>query len=255
MERVVPLLGQGPVDTDQALHVADLARQHDLVAPHAQFLGPLCTGQGGSDHGVAYDVVDRLRGGGFLVCVHHPGQQFLVQASPIDADAHRAIVFLRDVDHRRELGIALFAESHVARIDPVFGQRLGAGRMIGQQLVTDIVEIADQRHIDALAVEQLANARHRSGSLRAIDGDTHQFRSGHHQCGNLGGGRRRIGSVGVGHRLHDNRRTAPDGNGADPNGDSLSTHGRHQIFPETIRWIVLPQPAARVNACCHRDRR
>ena len=42
-----------------------------------------------------------------------------------------------------------------------FGQRLGAGRKLGQQAVAVVVEVADQRHVDAHAVELLADRGHR----------------------------------------------------------------------------------------------
>ena len=40
----------------------------------------------------------------------------------------------------------LVLEADIAGIDAVLVERLGAGRMVGQQLVADVVEVADQRH-------------------------------------------------------------------------------------------------------------
>ena len=48
-----------------------------------------------------------------------------------------------------ELPVLLFLEADIARIDAVFGQRFTAGGMIGQEFMADVMEIADQRDIDA----------------------------------------------------------------------------------------------------------
>ena len=53
----------------------------------------------------------------------------------------------RDLDDVGELRVALVLEADIAGIDAVFVERLGAGGMIGQQLVADIMEIADQRDV------------------------------------------------------------------------------------------------------------
>src|SRR3546814_2107053 len=51
----------------------------------------------------------------------------------------------------------------IAGVDAILGQRLGAGGIFGQQLVPDVVEVADQRHVETLAVEQIPDAGHRLG--------------------------------------------------------------------------------------------
>ena len=71
------------------------------------------------------------------------GQQLLVERAPIGADAHRLAVLQRHFDDGAELAVLLLLEADIARIDPVLVERLGAGRMLGEQLVADIVEIAD----------------------------------------------------------------------------------------------------------------
>ena len=76
------------------------------------------------------------------------GEQFLVQRTPIGADAHRLAVTDRGLDDGAELAVLLFLETDIARIDAVFVERLGAGRMVGQKLVADVVEVADDRHVD-----------------------------------------------------------------------------------------------------------
>ena len=72
----------------------------------------------------------------------------LVERAPVDADAHRLVVVDRDPDDRREvLVVALGAD--VARVDPVLGERRGHLRVLDQQLVAVVVEVADDRHVDA----------------------------------------------------------------------------------------------------------
>ena len=72
----------------------------------------------------------------------------------------------------------MFARAYVAGIDAIFVQRLGAGRVIGQELVADIVEVADQRHVDAAGEQLFLDERHGGRRLVAVDGDADQFRPG-----------------------------------------------------------------------------
>ena len=53
------------------------------------------------------------------------------------------------------------------------------------------------------------------GGLLAVDRDPHQFGTGARQRCDLRHGAFDIGGVGIGHRLHDDRRTAADGDIAD----------------------------------------
>ena len=60
------------------------------------------------------------------VLVHQPREQLRVEAAPVHADAHRLAVAARELDHRRELLVALRAAADVAGIDAVLRERLGA---------------------------------------------------------------------------------------------------------------------------------
>ena len=152
--------------------------------------------------------VERLRS--TRIFIHYSRQQILVEAAPVDADAHRLVVLAGQLDHLRELLVLFLAETDVTRVDAVLGQRLGAGRVLGQQTVAVVVKIADQRHVAVHPVEMLADFRHGGGGFRRIDGDAHQFRPGARQFGGLQGGGQVVGSIGVGHRLDDNRGAATD---------------------------------------------
>ena len=79
-----------------------------------------------------------------------------------------------------------------------------------KQLVADVVEVADQRDIDAHRGEPVADVRHGGRRLVAIDGDAHELRAGARERRDLARRRLDVGGVGVGHRLHRDRRAAAD---------------------------------------------
>jgi hypothetical protein len=90
-----------------------------------------------------HDGAGIARSCGLGILVHQPGQELLVERAPIGADAHRLIVFERHLDDGGELLILLVLEADIAGIDAVLVERLGAGRVIGQQLVADVMEVAN----------------------------------------------------------------------------------------------------------------
>ncbi len=175
------------------------------------------------DHGFARHRAGIERRVGARILVHQPRQQVLVERAPIGADAHRLAVLDRAFDHRGELRVALVLEADIAGIDAIFGERFGAGRIIGQELMADIMEIADERHVAAHLVELLADMRHGGRRLIAVDRDAHELGAGAGQGCDLLGRRGDIGGIGIGHRLDDNRAAAADGHGAlagpDPHAD------------------------------------
>ena len=109
------------------------------------------------------------------VLVHQARQQLLIERAPVDADAHRLFVPQRDVDDGAELAVLLLLEADVAGIDAVLVERFRRGRVLAQQLVSDVVEIADERHAHAAAREPVANMRHGLRRLVAIDRDAHEL--------------------------------------------------------------------------------
>ena len=102
--------------------------------------------------------------------------------------------------------------------------------MIGKELVADIVEVADDRHVDAHAQQPLLDVRHGGGGFVAVDGDAHHFRAGARQRRDLRTVACDIGGVGIGHRLHDDRCAAADGDIADLDGDGLMPSARAGKF-------------------------
>src|SRR5690606_22588035 len=122
---------------------------------------------------------DLLRGQGravLLVLVHQAREQLLIERTPVDADAYRLVMPDRGLDNGRELAVLLLLEADIARIYAIFRQRLGAGRMVGKQLVADIVEVAHQRHENADPLKPFADPRHGGCTLVAVDGDADDLR-------------------------------------------------------------------------------
>ena len=150
----------------------------------------------------------------FSVLIHHAGEQLLIEAAPVHADAHRLVVLQRDLDDVGELLVALVAEADIAGIDAVFRERLGAGRKGREQLVADIVEIADDRHIHAHREEPVSDMRHSRRRLLAIHRDAHQLRARLRELRHLLHGGLHVGGIGVRHRLHDDGRAPADGHAA-----------------------------------------
>ena len=83
-------------------------------------------------------------------------------------------------------------------------------RVLHQQLVAVVVEVADDRHVDAEAADLADHLRDGGGGLLRVDRDAHELRAGMGQPGDLDRGPVRVRGVGVGHRLDDDRVGAPD---------------------------------------------
>ena len=130
-------------------------------------------------------------------------QQLLVERAPVRPDPHRFAVADGDLDDLAELQVALVAETDVAGIDAVFVERLGAGGMLGEQLVADVMEVADQRNRDPHRGELVANVGNRSRRLVAVDGQAHELGAGARERRDLARRRFGVGGVGVGHGLDD----------------------------------------------------
>ena len=91
----------------------------------------------------------------------------------------------------------------------------------------------------------LVNARHGGGALVAVDGDAHDLGAGAVQCCNLRDGLVDIGGVGVGHRLHDDRRAAADDHAADIDADrGAAGEGRGKISGHAGSLLSLERQAS-----------
>ena len=148
MDRVVRAARDLAVDRDEVLHRRDLGREDDPVLGQAE--SPRrARPRSSADCTIASRITARASIGRaeLRVLVHQVGEERLVERAPVRADAHGLAVADRLLDDGRELRVLLLLEADIARVDPVLGQRLGAGRMVGEELVADVVEVADQRHV------------------------------------------------------------------------------------------------------------
>ncbi len=114
------------------------------------------------------------------------------------------------------------AGADVAGIDPVLVQRPRAVRILGQELVPVVMEIADEGRGDPGVPHAQADLGDRFRSLRHVHRDPNQLGSGARQVDDLPGGRRGVGGVGVCHRLDNHRRAASHHNRPDPDSNRFS---------------------------------
>ena len=186
------------------------------------------------------------------VLIHQRRQQLLVERAPVGSDTHRLAVADGGFDDPGELQIAFVLETDVAGIDSVFVERFRAGGMVGEQLVADIVKIADQRYADAHRAQPVADRRHGGGRLVAIDCQAHEFRARPGERGDLPRRRLDVGGVGIGHRLDNDRRAAADHDRgpalADADADARAARkraegglGRDEIHQSILRAQRAPR--------------
>ena len=175
MDRVIGTAGEFLIDRNQILHGGNLCRQDHLVLGHAEFLGARGRQQRRLHHGLACHGAGIARIGGSRILVHQLGEQLLVERAPVGADPHRLVVLVGDLDDVGKLRVALVLETDIAGIDAVLVERLGTGGIFRQQLVADVMEIADQRRIDAALAQAVADMRNGGGGFLAVDRDAHHF--------------------------------------------------------------------------------
>ena len=148
---------------------------------------------------VQHDVSRVARLGELRVGVHHLGQEVLVEAAPVDADADGLAMVHRDPDDGGEVLVPVLGPD-VAGIDPVLGERAGAGGVLGQEQVPVVVEVADDRRVH-LADDVGDRARR----LVVVDRHPDQLAAGLVKGAHLGNRSGDVGGVGVGHGLDDDR--------------------------------------------------
>ena len=221
--------------------MADLARQDDGIAAQAKRFGAARVADRGNHQGFAHHGLGFPRLGTAAVVVHHTGHQFVVQAAPVHADAHRLVVAAGHFDHLREVVVATLAPAHVAGIDAVFGQGLRALGKLREQLVAVVVEVAHQRHRHAHAVELFADGGHLARGFGRVDGDAHHFGTGQGQCLDLHRRGDGIGRIGIGHGLHHHRRAAAHRDHAIAPADVDGACGAARGRPDGGRRVLTGQ--------------
>ena len=78
------------------------------------------------------------------VRVHHLREKILIERAPIHSNPDGLVVIERDADDRSKVLVAALA-ADVARIDAILRERLGTGRVLGEQQMPVVMEIADDR--------------------------------------------------------------------------------------------------------------
>ena len=116
----------------------------------------------------------------------------------------------------------------IARVDAVLGERLGAGRVLGQEHVAVVVEITDDG-----CLHLLDDLRDCARGLVVVDGDTDQLAARGVERIDLGYGAGDIGRVRIGHGLDDDGPLAADLDAAHVHHHGLpalgGAHGRRNI--------------------------
>ena len=171
VQRVIALRGELAIDHDEILHAADLGAEDDLVAAEPVAFGGLGGEEAARDDGVHGDFLGVQRLGQQRVLVHHAREQRPIERTPVDADAHRAIVLDGHFDHGAEVVVVLLADVDVAGIDAVLGEGPRAVGILLEQDVAVVMEVADDGHADAEFIERLHDLGHSLGGGFGVDGD------------------------------------------------------------------------------------
>ena len=175
----------------------------------ADGLGRLGALQRGLHQGLAGHFLRALRRGQRRVLVHQLREQLLVQAAPVDADAHRLAVVDGLLDDGGELVVPLAPEADVAGVDAVLGQQARAFRVLAEQRMAVVVKIAHQGHVAAHHAHALDDLGHGGGGLFRVDRDAHDLGPGAGEFRHLAGRGLRVLRVRVGHGLDHDRVLGP----------------------------------------------
>ncbi len=126
-----------------------------------------------------------------------------------------------DLDHGAEVVVVFAADGAVAGIDAVLGERLGSVRVLGEQEVAVVVEVADDGRLPAFGADAFDDVGNGLGGVIVVDGDADHLRAGAGERGDLLDGGFDVRSIGVGHRLNDDGSVRADANLADVDGDGV----------------------------------
>ena len=149
VERIVGARREPAVRVDEVAHARHLRRQDDPVVAEARLLGQLGGPHRRLDHRVDHHVAGVARLGGarrsppsasVSSCWSSDPQLTPIRTGLSLAIAARTIVW-------KLASWCLRAD--VARVDPVLVERRGHLRVVHEQLVAVVVEVADDRHVDA----------------------------------------------------------------------------------------------------------
>ena len=216
---------------------------------------PVCSASSAdrrADSSIASIITSRASRGSASgrVDVHQLGQDGLVERPPVDPDPDGLVVVDGDPDDRREvLVVALGAD--VAGVDPVLGEGRGHLRVVHEQLVAVVVEVADDRDVDAEATDLADHLGDGGRRLVRVHGHPDQLRAGMRQAGDLDRGPVRIRGIRVGHRLDDDRMGAPDQDATDVHADRRPASWTQRVgrghVPPPLRLRMMSYPVTQMR--------
>ena len=88
MQRLIRLHRQTPIDRDQICRSRDLARDDDLIRPETAFESHFCGLESGDEHAIVQNLFRGLAQIPIGVLLHLAHDQFLVERTAVDTDAH-----------------------------------------------------------------------------------------------------------------------------------------------------------------------
>ena len=230
MEWIIGARGENSVHRNQILHTRDFCGQNDAIVRQPAFLSQLGRAHRAFHHGVHGDVarIARLRQRG--VCVHHLGEQLLIETAPVHADANGFSLCDGDLHDRAKVVVAAFG-ADIAGIDAVLGQCTRARRILCEQQMAVVVEVADHRDVDLGD-----DGGHGARGLVGIDRHAHELAAGAVQRAHLRGSGGHVGGVGVGHGLDDDWLRTANQDAAHTDRDGRTSRGHGQKYSARGRY-------------------
>ena len=189
-----------------------------MIVAQAGFESQFRRLQRGKHHALVDDVFGFLAKVVVGVLLHFLHDQFLVERSAIDANAHGLAVVASDFADGGKLLVPALAGAHVSGIDAIFVQRSRAFRIFRQQHVAVVVKIADDGRNAAGVQQTFLDFRHRGSRFRHVYGPANDFGAGLGQLDGLAKSGFHVGSICIRHGLHDYRRAAANADASDLHG-------------------------------------
>ena len=219
VERVVAARREQPVDVDQVADAGDLGADDDPVVAHARSASA-SSAERSADSSIASIITSRASRGSASAALASISSVRIAwssdpQLTPMRTGLSLSIATRTIVAKCSSWRLA----PDVAGVDPVLGERRGHLRVVDQELVAVVVEVADDRHVDAEAADLADHLGDGGGGLLGVDRDPDELRAGVRQPRDLDRGPVGVGGVGVRHRLDDDRVGAPDEDAADVHAD------------------------------------
>ena len=177
MQRVVGQRRQLPVHSHEVTHPGNLGADDDAVVTEPHVLGEGRRPDTALHHRVEQHLSGVQRVGAHRVLVHELREETLVQRSPVDADADWLAVVDGEFDNLPEILVAPL-RAHVARVYAVFGEIASTLGVFLEEDVPVVVEVADDRRLDALVPEARHDLGHGPSGRVVVHGYPHELATG-----------------------------------------------------------------------------